>query len=1388
MREKRMAESVGAAVFTVDADISRFDQRLSEAQSRAVRAVQGINTSLQSIQGADVVINQVGTLNLSNEINQIKAYRGELDALKTQLHTLRNTPTTRATMLASGRTAGYDTGATMTLKNYETEMARVVAGVKAKESQVATIISETTAKIKASMAERVAASKQFHNAITRQYERLKGGYFPGIGEPTKDITVPGLDPKNMRTRAVMSSTAVGTASVGATSGKYSTGSYAESVLKEAELLRSGYEDQLAMMEKYNVRRNAVYESGIQRFQTISRQEEVALEQHNAKMKALMKSGYQGIGFEDYIDRYPYSSGKKATAVGSLEMSREEVNFKKIAQNKAREYSNIGTSMFLGDFKSSEEASKALAKVNKESTAMSKAMKEAHEPASLLDRAFGRLTRTLFAFTGVYAFVELISSLHQAVSAGVEFNKTIENVKLGMGALLEAQGKFRQNGEILTGVEATNAALTMSSDIIKKLQYDNIQTIATFEQLARAYQSALAPGLAAGFNTEQVRQFSLAMVQAASAMQLPLDMMAEEMRSMLRGTITPRNTIIATNLGITNEDIRQYKGDAQGLFNFIMEKLDKFKTYGPLLQDSFAGLWSNMVDIFRMAAGEAGAPFFEFLKQVMRDITDYLVVIDNKTKKLTINPQFIEVLKDFYKLTELIAVSLGGVIGAVAGLMASLGRMLGLVESVFKPILDFVREWQDENRQVSQELTDIGEAIAKVNEKIIQNQSLHKGGSGLIDITGLEIPNTVMASPEDKSRFDEERYVAAIKKYKSEYSSLLSVYDTIAQKQEEGTPWSSDQIQQISEFSKTIVLAMRAAVSEMQDWIKHIDEATIASDGLHSKSMDVGISIRGVSHEANVAAKDLKDYVKWLKEARDIDISKTIGQDLKTRLEAKKEQLQMLQETGDKPLAKLDFQYKMQRKSLEQAYELSWTPEGAAEGGTPSDIRRELNWLDKIYDVDKEILAEEEKIKSSRKKSGGGGRPVSVEKMANEMRELEKEKEKWNRKLLDMDTDYDIKRLEASGRTFDAQIMQIDQQSKAQMEEYQSNIDDLQAKITEYRAKNLDENARNELNKTATMLDFLKEKQEEYNSKIKRRADLEKDLAKQQDQAQRVKEITDLNLQYAEMVGTREEILALTIKQIEAEAELRKIENPQYAEEIERNKKAQIARTKALEGEDFGAGFMVTARDAFQELGGWGQIGSDAFTMLSDSISSTADTLTEFLTTGKIEFADFANSIIKDMIRIITQRLIMNAVFGVINLISPLSGGATGGGAASGGIGNLLSGSKIMSTQAFHNGLGTVSKMVPDSYFFNAPRLHDGLAADEYPAILQKGEAVIPKNHSLANTSNITVNITQNGDSGNASDAQILAKIVAKAVDEKIQQSFRKQMRNGGILDSHKRVA
>ena len=51
--------------------------------------------------------------------------------------------------------------------------------------------------------------------------------------------------------------------------------------------------------------------------------------------------------------------------------------------------------------------------------------------------------------------------------------------------------------------------------------------------------------------------------------------------------------------------------------------------------------------------------------------------------------------------------------------------------------------------------------------------------------------------------------------------------------------------------------------------------------------------------------------------------------------------------------------------------------------------------------------------------------------------------------------------------------------------------------------------------------------------------------------------------------------------------------------------------------------------------------------------------------------------------------------------------------------------------------------VPSWMFNGAPRLHGGLAGDEFPAILQRGETVIPKNGNGGGgmTSNVNINIS-----------------------------------------------
>ncbi len=131
-------------------------------------------------------------------------------------------------------------------------------------------------------------------------------------------------------------------------------------------------------------------------------------------------------------------------------------------------------------------------------------------------------------------------------------------------------------------------------------------------------------------------------------------------------------------------------------------------------------------------------------------------------------------------------------------------------------------------------------------------------------------------------------------------------------------------------------------------------------------------------------------------------------------------------------------------------------------------------------------------------------------------------------------------------------------------------------------------------------------------------------------------------------------------------------------------------------------YAASAMNAAENVG-------NAFT---NAMGGAEDALVNFARTGKLEFSDLADSIISDLIRIQVRQ----------NITGPLSSALSGGGS---GLFSFLG--------SFFHGGGVVGQDAPSfmrpvdpRVFVGAPRFHDGLASDEFPAILQKGETVIPK--------------------------------------------------------------
>ena len=114
----------------------------------------------------------------------------------------------------------------------------------------------------------------------------------------------------------------------------------------------------------------------------------------------------------------------------------------------------------------------------------------------------------------------------------------------------------------------------------------------------------------------------------------------------------------------------------------------------------------------------------------------------------------------------------------------------------------------------------------------------------------------------------------------------------------------------------------------------------------------------------------------------------------------------------------------------------------------------------------------------------------------------------------------------------------------------------------------------------------------------------------------------------------------------------------------------------------------------------------------DTMDGISESLTDMVMTGKANFNELANSILRDITRMIIKAQMAKVLMAFMPGLFPTQAAP-------------------IPVPIGHSG-GIVGKMGPGrsvsaAVFANAPRFHDGLASDEVPTILQKGEMVLSKN-------------------------------------------------------------
>jgi len=232
--------------------------------------------------------------------------------------------------------------------------------------------------------------------------------------------------------------------------------------------------------------------------------------------------------------------------------------------------------------------------------------------------------------------QLLGKFRELTSLGIKYNAQMETSKLGIASIITSQAKILDaTGRELSGREALNATLKISQELMNELQLAGLQTSATTSQLVEGFQNAVGPALAMGLSLRETEQITLAVVQAAGALGIPMNQINEEVRSIVSGTIT-FNSRVAKVLGLTNQMVKDWAASGT-LAEELNKRLAAFKTAGVENAKTWRGLTSNLAQAIEVLSGGITADVFADLKKAMQSVLDSIIKV--KDGSIQIAPGF-----------------------------------------------------------------------------------------------------------------------------------------------------------------------------------------------------------------------------------------------------------------------------------------------------------------------------------------------------------------------------------------------------------------------------------------------------------------------------------------------------------------------------------------------------------------------------------------------------------------------------------------------------------------------------------------------------------------------------------------------------------------------------
>ncbi|MBV5299479.1 MAG: hypothetical protein JZU64_15465, partial [Rhodoferax sp.] len=266
----------------------------------------------------------------------------------------------------------------------------------------------------------------------------------------------------------------------------------------------------------------------------------------------------------------------------------------------------------------QEATNALKNIENQAAKTSDSFAAAAQSSTRLSASFADIGKAGVVFAAAQSAASaLVSALASLPASGIKFAASMEVANIGMAGILASMTSI--NGQATSYTQG----LQISSDMMKKLQKDAMQTAASTQELVGAFQALIGPSLAAGMSLENIRTLTTTGVNAVKSMGLAGSQVVQELRDLVQGGITASSSTLATALGLKDADIAAAKASSEGLFTFLMDRMQGFAAAGPAYAQTFSGAMDQLFETITTQAATVFEPVMTTLKTQAQGITEAL---------------------------------------------------------------------------------------------------------------------------------------------------------------------------------------------------------------------------------------------------------------------------------------------------------------------------------------------------------------------------------------------------------------------------------------------------------------------------------------------------------------------------------------------------------------------------------------------------------------------------------------------------------------------------------------------------------------------------------------------------------------------------------------------